>query len=752
MTHKSSTLPLLAVSLSLVGTTASAHVPAPSQPNLYPASRRWIAVTTDFDCPVAQTENAGKGKPVTPWHKPGYAFTTDKSEEATGLRLPSALLRFCVYTRDEPSASPPSFSSEDQKKIAKIEADYDVLLPQSAPGVQPGPIDPSDLPGSIDRSDLPDPRSDPDYKSRDDAERAIREAGASLFAEMVGVTSSGKTQSAYTKGRDQAYLAIVDTADGGGSYEAAGFQRHGLAMAAIAAAVRCPSGEKKCSDRTLFAQAFPYTKSRRAVVPSSPQLGGTVSLAQAIWTALRNWRKARHAVDSTGKPVAANAPLVLNLSLGWDPARYGTIPEDMSPEHLLLLDDKLGAKYRQQVPVRVQMVHAALVYASCLDVLTIASAGNWQVDGCDAQGPLAPAQWERLKAPTRAQCESLFLADWLEPPRPGMPGKSSGSNSLVYAVGGMSWGRGSVGDIGITQTVLPTARPGGVPPRLMLASHAIARWRGEWTESWSGTSVAAAAYSGLAAALWTQRADLTPHQLVAWIDASGDEYGKADFPTPGQTARIVSGYHAYEKVCPQTARASGKCDLNPYSGPTGNRKWDLLAAYGDTFRFLKFWGSRKAELGGSGKVTPQQVDLGCGRQLTHFSLGDSGPQALPSNKYQLAWVRPQPETPICPVCPVKGGKLILSLNPNARGTHWPAKGEIVLKNPTLQFSRQSVNLGDLRISGDVLEVDLNAIKVNNMSLFDALNLKYALEGTLTITVDGADGQPATMTSVVQVLE
>ena len=502
---------------------------------------------------------------------------------------------------------------------------------------------------------------------------------------------------------------------------------------AIANQVRCPAGETQCLARTMFAQAYPYTGLLRATMPSSPQQGGVLSLARAIWQVLDDWRTAR-VVDSPG------APLVLNLSLGWDPIRYGTLPEDVLSgrrSHLqLLAEGDEGAHLRREVPVHIQAVHTALVYASCLDVLTLAAAGNRQVDGCDETGPLNPAQWERLAAPDRSQCEALFSQQWLEPP------VKRGRGSLVYAVGGESVGaHWTGGDMGIGPNILAMTRPGSVPPRLAPASHATALWKGQQTEPWSGTSVASAAYAGLAAGLWTQRPSLSSHALVAMIDASGRARFKADFPSSTRDAKTIDGYAAFENVC-ASAPATRRCDANPYKKRSPDTRSSLFSAYRDAVGALP-----KADSHAGTSLQRKPFKLACGRTVDHYF--PTGKTSALLTAPPLPWVQPQPQTPICPVCPLSGNTLILSVNPAAAG-HWPP-GPIKLLNTTLQLAGDSIDLGELYLGDRGLAVDLSSYTFNGFALSDALNFDHLDSGTLTIRVTGADGQPATMTSVVQVL-
>jgi hypothetical protein len=63
----------------------------------------------------------------------------------------------------------------------------------------------------------------------------------------------------------------------------------------------------------------------------------------------------------------------------------------------------------------------------------------------------------------------------------------------VYAAGGVT----------ADGQPIPVARPGSTPPRVVQAFQAVAGAGTRQTDAWTGTSVAAAALSGLAASIWT---------------------------------------------------------------------------------------------------------------------------------------------------------------------------------------------------------------------------------------------------------
>lgn len=176
---------------------------------------------------------------------------------------------------------------------------------------------------------------------------------------------------------------------------------------------------------------------------------GTVGhLVRAIKQALADWA-----------PVMATQRLVINLSLGWEPA---------------LAD-----------PLANLAVVTVLQRATCMGALVIAAAGN---RNGSSQGPLYPARWESvepLKTLSASTCEAQGFK-LSSPPGPG-------NRPLVYAVGGLD----------ARDLPLPVTRPRGLPARVAYGSGFVVNPSGADHDGiMSGTSLATAVVSGVAAVAW----------------------------------------------------------------------------------------------------------------------------------------------------------------------------------------------------------------------------------------------------------
>ena len=650
-------------------------------------ARRYIALVNkaaDAACPAS----VGEVWAVEPLFRSGPT-----AQLMAKGRLPKALERFCQYTwagRSSPAAAP---SFDPAASVVRVDADLDVVVPQTAtPGYLGG--DPSVLGGLM-----------------------------GSFRAAAGLVASGVQDAGVHEGvTGPAYVAVIDSVGfgDGGSMHVGSDPRmhHGLAMGEFIGDARCPNGEAGCREKRFFAQAFPYSATSPKALPGGGPLGSIGSLAHAIGEALVRWQQSEKLKGS---------PLVLNMSVAWDP-RFGsdvTAPGSEAEhwQRLITPSDK--------VPATVQAVHAALVYAACLDALSFAAAGNNAGAPCEEQGAMAPALWERYPAPDAAACTQIF--EQVMPRRAGEAGFPAGMPSLVYAVGGVV----------ASGAPIPIARPGSTPSRVLMAFAGVAGAGAHQTDVWTGTSVATGLASGIAGQLWSHQRTLTPAQVVAVIDSSGT-IGPAQEMLPGtKGARVITGYGAFARLC---ALRGGAC-ANPYQAPQMNPLSSTLTM-GSTVAVAPLNLAAAAPLGCSVK------SVQCGAGMTDVvDCGDPGPTAMAAPSTPEPWLRPQPSIPMCPVCPVRGGKLTLSLNPDF-GT-----APQFLQDPTLAFRRSdgsylAARLGAITVAASGTEVDLANYTVVvggvTQTLAAAL-VGQADAGTLTFSVVDAAGRRSRLVSAVPVI-
>ncbi|MEZ4450574.1 MAG: hypothetical protein R3B09_13925 [Nannocystaceae bacterium] len=610
--------------------------------------------------------------------------------------LPKALERFCLYTwagSGSPS-SPPTFTPADH--VVRVDADREIVVPQSA---------------------SPRLADDPGLQS------ALREAFLGALGALPDATMDPALHASV---EGTARIAVIDTADfaDGGSMTAGASPhlRHGLAVAEIARDVRCPKGQAECREKLFHAQAFPYDASSPLPQAGGGPLGSLGSLAHAIGEALVRWQSGD----------MRTSPLVLNLSLGWDP-RFGA---DLTAPGQENLHVDLLTSPTASVPATIQAVHAILSYASCMDVLTIAASGNRSGDPCQEQGGLAPAIWERYPAIDPAICSALF--DPLPTPRAGDPSVAVSSPSLLYAASG-------VDDHGAP---IALTRAGSLARRLLPADHALAGDGPTQTGSWTGTSVAAASLSAISALLWTKHRVLQSHQVMAIIEQSGTTtaHPVAIGRSPSGTAKQISAHAAFDRVC----AIQGNACTNPYR-PAGISA--TVAQRLDT--------PILAALAAAPDVPAQPITLTCAQtQVTCAGQTQAQTRCEPTSASQGAaspsvlgdpWVRPQPDIPICSECPIRGGKLLLSLNPEHTG------GSVTIQNPILDLtlvngSLVRGSLSSVTVGATEVEVDLSRYRVSVggqiTTLADLTMPGQASSASLTFTVTDAAGAPAQLISGV----
>jgi hypothetical protein len=320
------------------------------------------------------------------------------------------------------------------------------------------------------------------------------------------LTHAGKPE-LQIDGRPGVRLAFLDTQPTGGVVPREWWHsRHGYTLAHLAQHLVCaPEGSDHCAAQITTQLALPimdfHEKSRHLTwidVDRGGLLGLQSHLAQAIVSEVNSWQ------DEPGHA----RHLVLNLSTAWD----GKLFDGLDQERIS--DMRAGT----------QAIYDALQYAAGFDTLVLAAAGNTKREPCANDGPLLPAAWE-AGGPKEESC-----GERKEPPPP-----------LIYAVGG----------VGSNNQRLANARPGGMPRRAAYGETAI----------FSGSSVATAVGSSIAAVVWNTFPDLSSRDVMRSLDESGEELSfLADFwfgPSQAPRVRRLS-------LCAALVRAEEICGDNGF--------------------------------------------------------------------------------------------------------------------------------------------------------------------------------------------
>lgn len=402
------------------------------------------------------------------------------------------------------------------------------------------------------------------------------------------------------------YVALVDTADPAALWPGTPREQHGLVMGGIVSSIRCPADDASCDrERILYAQAFPSSLSSTA---GDVEARGSVwSLNLAVLEALERWRSL-----SGGK-----VPLVLNMSVGWEWGSEDTEVLVSSRGHLL--EGREGATRSNLSPAE-EALFLTLSWASCQQVLAIAAAGNTRGGACAQTGPMAPAAWESVTPLDWSECRNL-----LDPADHAAmsPEPDHRPNALVYAAGGVD----------ADDQPIVNARPRSEPKRVLYASMASVPTPAGHTAPWTGTSVAAASLSAIAAQYWGSGDNhaLRPAEVMAAIDGQGTPVAAgcvAQSASSVPSSASVSRVRAYQ-ILPQLYEQTSFTFESPPSA--------TLA-----------WSGSPSQPSVTLESNPTDNRTCNGRAITAYSFAGA---AVPTGD---AWpeLTPQPNSPICPSCPL----------------------------------------------------------------------------------------------------
>jgi subtilisin family serine protease len=478
------------------------------QPNLAAScpETRWVGFLKGGSCDHAVP--AGMGWSSTRAFPPGAM--NDRGPE---------LARFCVFETDSPRGQPPV--DKGMVDGMTLAADCKVTAPLAPPP--------------------------PPYANFADHPMVWQKLRQTLIANLVPpaapVTGS------------PIRIAVVDSSpdDTAPSTGQAGLgpSPHGPTLGRIIRELTCPPDMDgpTCVGRIANHRAFTLTSGGLPVPPRQGGFyGSQLDLAQAINRAVAAWQME-----------AGGTPLVINLSVGWEPFRgyEGTFKPDSAP-----------ADAGRDMRGPVQALFAAIAHARCLGALVIAAAGNRTAatDGISTTGATYPGVWETTRALPDPECATRYG---------GMPPLAGGGpyRPLVYAVGGL--------DGNDDPTFLTRTR--GRPRLAAYSENATAskdptldqRAAGVLT----GTSVAAAVTSAAAALVWSQDPTRTGTQVMDILYDTGPTVsGNPDLCLTGMSCKQVHRLDlcaavATAKACPPGPAPCQPVRCTSATPPRGVPSW-----------------------------------------------------------------------------------------------------------------------------------------------------------------------------------
>ena len=416
-------------------------------------------------------------------------------------------------------------------------------------------------------------------------------------------------------GRAPVRVAVLDSsptaAPGLPSLQATGVNLHGHGIANLIGRLVCDD-VGTCAAEVATRLVMTLRTAGGQIVEDTVNGGdfGSVGvLAEAVWAETSAWE-----ADAT------DAPLILNLSLGWD-RLYGGSPA-------------VGVS---GWPASVQAAHAAIVDARCRGAMVLAATGNRQ-GGTRDLGPLVPALWESTTIDP-AVCSAAL----------GGPGAIASPEPTVLAVGGATR----------TDVDITLQRKGARPRRLAYADHAVAvDASGLFTEPLTGTSVGTAIASATSAVLWANRPFADDVLVSGWLTTSGWATAMpvdgAYCPTGCGNATVLDVCRAVRAVCdPGQPGYTGPCAMIP-AGPVGCALGLQPPATVDAAALASFESTAAAE---TLLVQPTvRTDRACDRNSIGLLSTEPrrGPSPCPMEQFYTAaaepWLYPQPIVQECPTC------------------------------------------------------------------------------------------------------
>ncbi|MFO7568093.1 MAG: S8/S53 family peptidase [Enhygromyxa sp.] len=326
----------------------------------------------------------------------------------------------------------------------------------------------------------------------------------------------GKVLDSTEHNREYAQVAIIDTVSqlAHDDPNLDPVNEHGLFMGDIVRDIACgDSPAAGCEDAIRYHIAMPREEHEAADWEQGGQFGTMGDLAMSVVAAVGQWRQNRLA-DSK-----APQRLILSASLGWVPEAPVTSDPDRGP---------------------VRALEEALVFAACNGAIVVSAAGNITDPACteQEQGPLAPATYELVEAPSEAEC----AARGYTPIDPGNFPVFGNPRPLVYAVGGLD---------GRDRPII-NARRGGMPGLAAYAANASVETSEGFTLPLTGTSVSTAVVAATAGLVWSYAPELPPGKLMEKLYESGFETqldADFDFAQLSPRVRRVSVCAALEHTC-----------------------------------------------------------------------------------------------------------------------------------------------------------------------------------------------------------
>jgi len=273
---------------------------------------------------------------------------------------------------------------------------------------------------------------------------------------------------------------------------------HGYALSWLVRDLTCPRTAlrgKACVGNVVTHLALPHLRNDVVDRVQGGYFGTRLQLAQAVYAAVEDWK-----ASWAASPATADQRLVINLSLGWEPT------------------DNCATAAPDEMELAAATVYRALQHASCHGALIIAAAGNksGKVAGSSNEGMVCPAAWTLRPAPDLTACNALEGVGYLDGIPAGLPIAQNTTvkapKPMVFAAGGVDYAGRPIA----STRELSRPRYAAVSVLGTSASTGV-----DYPAPMTGTSVSAAILSGVAAAAWAYRPELTGPEVMNNVYWSG---------------------------------------------------------------------------------------------------------------------------------------------------------------------------------------------------------------------------------------
>ena len=471
-------------------------------------------------------------------------------------------------------------------------------------------------------------------------------------------------------GHETKVVVIDSSVNGTFPRGAPGRLPHGRDMATIIRGLACPG--PGCAATVMTKLALPLVRSGSRMVEdrvTGGYLGRPSDIAAALHAGLH---------DALAAP--GGNRIIFNMSLGWDGRWGGSTVGGLSA-----------------MPVSMQAVYSALKEAVCRGAIPIAAVGNGGGGPDASHTSVYPAAWESEPAPHPTDCAPFGpVAASTAPYQP-----------LVYAAGGVDG----------ADFHLSTGRRDARARIVAPADHSVMTDATYQTDVYTGTSVAAAATSAIAATVWTFMPMEDAHEVMAIVHGMGVSLNRTPnlcLTAPHCTVKVrrISMCRAMEHVC-----VANGCSV-PACGPPNPGRNARASGLDMTYPLADYETQTGTTAADTEGACTGEVYVNDEEQVTNPCPGTQY-----YSGYTVPYSVPQPRPSVCPTCAMQINTVHIGIDDDVTASLTDPVLSIVRTNG----SEEKYTLDDLGTlsGGDTIEVDLTNFSASDVQ---SATIKFVSNG------------------------